>query len=38
MLAGWLSPLKARILLWALIASGADDEAVRVLFRSRAAL
>lgn len=36
MLAGWLSPLKARILLWALIASGADDDAVRALFRSRA--
>lgn len=38
LLAGWLSPLKARILLWALIASQDDDEAVRVLFRSRATL
>lgn len=38
MLAGWLSPLKARILLWALIATGAQDETVRVLFRDRTAL
>lgn len=35
LLAGWLSPFKARILLWAIIASQQEDDAVRALFMSR---
>ncbi len=35
LLAGWLSPFKARILLWALLASQTEDEKLRSLFQER---
>ena len=33
--AGWLDPRKARLLLWALLAAGADPEAVRATVTAR---
>jgi L-asparaginase len=35
--AGWLDPRKARLLLWALLATGAGDEEVRATVRARGA-